>query len=101
MERAAGSRHGYRCSAKPSGVYVALDRDATDRAIALARNFGTRERVLIPPEDLGPKGDLNDWSRVEAKCDPASFRSILEQALASSTTPWALLIQRLAPDLAP
>ena len=27
-------------------VYVALDRDATDRAIALARMFGTRERVL-------------------------------------------------------
>jgi hypothetical protein len=30
-------------------VYVALDRDATDRAIALARTFGTRGRVLIPP----------------------------------------------------
>jgi hypothetical protein len=45
-------------------VYVALDRDATDRAIALARTFGTRGRVLIPPEDLGPKGDLNDWLRV-------------------------------------
>jgi hypothetical protein len=41
-------------------VYVALDRDATDRAIALARTFGTRGRVLVPPEDLGPKGDLND-----------------------------------------
>jgi len=45
-------------------VYVALDRDATDRAIALARAFGTRGRVLIPTEDLGPKGDLNDWLRV-------------------------------------
>ena len=42
-------------------VYVALDRDATDRAIALARTFGTRRRVFIPPEELGPKGDLNDW----------------------------------------
>jgi hypothetical protein len=41
-------------------VYVALDRDATDRSIALARTFGTRGRVLIPPEELGPKGDLND-----------------------------------------
>jgi hypothetical protein len=36
------------------------DRDATDRAVALARTFGTRGRVLIPPEDLGPKGDLNE-----------------------------------------
>jgi DNA primase len=48
-------------------VYLALDRDATDRAIALARTFGTRGRVLVPPEDLGPKGDVNDWLRVGAK----------------------------------
>jgi hypothetical protein len=70
-------------------VYVALDRDATDGAIALARTFGTRGRVLIPPEDLGPKGDLNDWLRVGAKGDPAAFRSVLEPALATSLTPWA------------
>jgi hypothetical protein len=82
-------------------VYVALDRDATERAIALARNFGTRGRVLIPPEELGPKGDLNDWLRVVAKGDPAAFRSMLEQALATSPTPWALQIQRLPQDLAP
>jgi DNA primase len=37
-------------------VYVALDRDATDRAIVLARMFGARGRVVIPPDDLGPKG---------------------------------------------
>jgi DNA primase len=82
-------------------VYVALDRDATDRAIALARTFGTRGRVLIPPEDLGSKGDLNDWLRVGAKGDPATFRSMLERALATSPTPWALQIQRLPSDLAP
>jgi hypothetical protein len=82
-------------------VYVALDHDATDRAIALARTLGTRGRVLIPPEDLGPKGDLNDWLRVGARSDPAAFRSILERALAASPTPWALQIQRLPPDLAP
>ena len=80
---------------------VALDRDATDRAIALARTFGTRGRVLIPPEDLGPKGDLNDWLRVRAKSDPAVFRSILERALATSPTPRDLQIQRLPPDLVP
>jgi hypothetical protein len=82
-------------------VYVALDRDATDRAIALARTFGTRGRVLIPPEELDPKGDLNDWLRVGAKGDPAAFRSILERGLATSATPWALQIQRLPTDLAP
>jgi hypothetical protein len=59
-------------------VYVALNRDATDRAISIARTFGTRGRVIIPPEDLGPKGDLNDWLRLGAKGDPVLFRSILE-----------------------
>jgi hypothetical protein len=82
-------------------VYVALDRDATDRAIALARTFGTRGRVIIPPEDLGPKGDLNDWLRIEAKADPGAFRSMLERTLVTSLTPWALQIQRLPSDLAP
>ena len=80
---------------------MALDRDATDRAIGLARTFGARGRVLIPPEDLGPKGDLNDWLRVGAQGDSAAFQSILERALATSATPWALQIQRLPPDLAP
>jgi hypothetical protein len=82
-------------------VYVALDRDATERGIALARTFGTRGRVLIPPEDLGPKGDLTDWLRVGAKGDPAVFRSVLEGAITMSATPWALEIEQLPPDLAP
>src|SRR6516162_11662713 len=86
---------------RASRLYVALDRDATDRAIALARSFGTRGRVLIPPEELGPKGDLNDWLRVEANGDPAVFRSALKRALGASPTPWALEIQRLSTDLAP
>jgi hypothetical protein len=82
-------------------VYVALDRDVTDRAISIARTFGTRGRVIIPPEDLGPKGDLNDWLRMGAQGDPAAVRSLLEQAIAASPTPWALQIQRLPSDLAP
>jgi hypothetical protein len=82
-------------------VYVALDRDATDRSIALARTFGTRGRVLVPLEELGPKGDLNDWLRVGAKGDPDAFRSVLDRALAMSPTPWALYIQRLPRNLAP
>jgi hypothetical protein len=57
--------------------------------------------VLVPPEELGPKGDLNDWLRIGAKGDPAGFRSILERALATSPTPWALQIQRLPSDPAP
>jgi hypothetical protein len=80
-------------------VYVVLDRDATDRAVALARSVGTRGRVLVPPEDLGPKGDLNDWLRVGAKGDPGAFRSMLERALLDAS--WALEIQRLPTDLAP
>jgi len=86
---------------KARRVYVALDRDATEHGIGLARTFGTRGRVLIPPEDLGPKGDLNDWLRVGAKGDAAVFRSILERALVTSPTPWGLQIQLLPPDLAP
>ena len=98
---AAGSQRGCRCSGEPAACNVAFDRDATERGIALARTFGTRGRVLISPEDLGPKGDLNDWLRVGAKGDPTVFRSILERALQTSATPWALQIQRLPPDLAP
>ena len=78
-----------------------LDRDTTDRAIVLARTFGSRGRLLVPPEDLGPKSDLNDWLRVGPKGDLAAFRVMLERALATSPTPWALLIQRLPTDLAP
>ena len=36
-----------------------------------------------------------------AKGDSALFRSLLERALATSATPWALQIQRLPTDLAP
>jgi hypothetical protein len=99
--RAAGRPAWLPLFRKARRVYVALDRDATDRAIALARTFGTRGRVLIPPEELGPRGDLNDWLRVGAKGDPAVFRTVLERVLAMSPTPWALQIQRLPSDLAP
>src|SRR6516162_7796344 len=53
-----------------------FDRDATGRAIAVARSFGTRGRVVTPSDDLGPKGDLNDWLRVGAKGDASAFRSL-------------------------
>ena len=38
---------------------------------------------------------------MDAKGDPAAFRSVLEQALAAGPTPWALQIQRLPTDIAP
>jgi len=82
-------------------LVAAPDPSLNDMPGDQARTFGTRGRVLIPPEDLGPKGDLNDWLRVGAKGDPAAFRSIMERALATSPTPCALQIQRLPPDLAP
>jgi hypothetical protein len=81
-------------------LVAAPDPSLNDMPGDQARTFGTRGRVLIPPEDLGPKGDLNDWLRVGAKGDPAAFRSIMERALATSPTPWVLQIQRLPPDLA-
>jgi hypothetical protein len=62
-------------------VRVALDRDATNRAIALARTFGTRGRLLSPPKELGPKGDLNDRLRVGGEGVPAVFRSISVSAV--------------------
>jgi DNA primase catalytic core len=79
-------------------VYVALDRDATDRAITIAKDFGIRGRVLVPPPELGPKGDLNDWLVHLAGGDPSRFAALLTQALATSPTPWALAID-LLPDV--
>lgn len=76
-------------------VYVALDRDATERAIAVAKNFGVRGRVLVPPQDLGPKGDLNDWLVGPAGGDPNRFQELLAGAMAQSPSPWALSIENL------
>jgi DNA primase len=76
-------------------VYVALDRDAVGRSIKIAREFGRRGRVIVPPEELGPKGDLNDWLRTIAKSDPEVFKKLLAAAMEENVTPWALLIKRL------
>ncbi len=54
-----------------------------------------RGRVIVPPEDLGPKGDLNDWLCAVAKRDPAAFKRLLGAAMEETLTPWALGIQRL------
>jgi len=76
-------------------VYIALDRDAVARSTTLAREFGVRGRVIVPPEDLGPKGDLNDWLCRTAKGNPEAFKRLIVESMEESTTPWALEIERL------
>ncbi len=93
---AQGWREVYRVKFRRcERVYVALDRDATDKSTALAREFGVRGRVIVPPEDLGAKGDLNDWLCSTAKGDPEVFRKLIGAAMEESLTPWALQIERL------
>jgi hypothetical protein len=93
---AQGWREVYRAKFRRcERVYVALDRDATDKSTALAREFGVRGRVIVPPEDLGAKGDLNDWLCSTGKGDPEAFRRLIGGAMEESVTPWALKIERL------
>jgi len=49
----------------------------------------------VPPEELGAKGDLNDWYCGIAKGNPEVFRGLLTAAMKDSLTPWALEIERL------
>ena len=86
---------------KAGRVYVALDRDATDRAIALARTFGTRGRVLIPRGGTWARGRSQRLAAGEGEGQSRAFRSVLDRALATSPTLWALQIQRLRSDLVP
>ena len=86
---------------KAGRVYVALDRDATDRAIALARTFGTRGRVLIPRGGTWAQGRSQRLAAGEGEGQSRAFRSELDRALATSPTLWALQIQRLRSDLVP
>gem|GEM_PF-1579806 len=96
-----GWRDGYRALFRSaSRVYVAMDRDAQDAAIAIASAFGTRGRVLVPPEALGEHGDLNDWLVTLAGRDPARFAAMLRDAMAAAPTPWELWISRL-PEVRP
>ncbi len=93
---AQGWREVYRAKFRRcERVYIAFDRDAVDKGIALAREFGVRGRVVVPPEELGAKGDLNDWLRQTAKGDPEAFKRLLGAAMTETLTPWALVIERL------
>lgn len=74
-------------------VYVCFDRDALDRAAAVACLFGTRGRVVQLPEALGDHGDLND---LLVHCgSPAAFRAAVEALLPQAPTGYAVRIDRL------
>jgi hypothetical protein len=74
---------------------VAFHRDATDKAITIARDFGVRGRVLVPPQDLGPKGELNDWLVGPDGRDPKRLKETLAGAMAQSPSPWVPSIECL------
>jgi hypothetical protein len=69
--------------------------ESADQAIAVAKDFGVRGRLLVPPQDLGPKGDLNDWLVGPAGRDPKRFQELLAGVMAQGPSPWALSIERL------
>jgi DNA primase len=77
-------------------VYVALDLDAHDRSINLAMTFGVRGRVLVLPDRLGRKGDLND---LLVQLGPEQFRSELHRLMATAETGYAMAINRLPDDI--
>lgn len=76
-------------------VSVIMDRDATEQAIDIAMAFGTRGRVIVPPDELGPTGDLNDWLVGPAGRDSDRLRTMLSESMRASPTPWALVIDRM------
>jgi len=83
-------------------VYTALDREAIEKSIELARHFGMRGRVLVPPKqppdpggDALGRGDLNEWLCGTCGGNPERFKGALQEALRAAPTPWALQIDRL------
>lgn len=77
-------------------VHVAFDLDVHRRSVEVAMQFGLRGRVLVLPEALGRKGDLNDllvWR------GPDQFRADLAQLLQSAETGYAMAINLLPADL--
>ncbi|MDI6773142.1 MAG: CHC2 zinc finger domain-containing protein [bacterium] len=73
-------------------IYVAYDRDATLRGAEVACSFGVRGRVLLLPDDLGPKGDLNDLL-VSRGSD--GFRAEIERLLKAAPTGYQVRINVL------
>ena len=100
-----GLEHERRAAVpEPIGGCARVDaRGDQERCMEVAEvvDAGRRQSEPGKSRPMIPDGDLNDWLRVGAKGDPAAFRSVLEQGLATSATPWALQIQRLPSELAP
>jgi DNA primase len=79
-------------------VYVAFDLDVHDRSIDVAMQFGLRGRVLVLPERLGRKGDLND---LLVALGPEGFAHELELLLRTAATGYGMAINTLPADLDP
>lgn len=79
-------------------VYVAFDRDVHRRCIEVAMQFGLRGRVLVLPEVLGRKGDLNDML---VQYGAQQFRADLAQLLQIAATGYAMAINSLPANLQP
>jgi DNA primase len=79
-------------------VYVAFDLDVYDRSIDVAMQFGLRGRVLVLPDRLGRKGDLND---LLVALGPEGFAHELELLLRTAATGYAMAINTLTADLDP
>src|SRR3989441_2862476 len=77
-------------------VYIAFDLDVHRRSIEVAMQFGLRSRVLVLPEALGRKGDLND---LLVQRGAQQFRADLTQLLQTADTGYAMAINSLPADL--
>lgn len=77
-------------------VYIAFDLDVHDRSIQVAMAFGLRGRVLVLPDSLGQKGDLNDFL---VQLGPEQFRTELRRLMLTADTGYAMAINRLPDDL--
>lgn len=79
-------------------VYIAFDLDVHRRSVEVALQFGLRGRVLVLPEALGRKGDLND---LLVQQGPQQFRADLTQLLQTAETGYAMAINGLPADIQP
>ncbi len=79
-------------------VYVAFDLDVYERSIDVAMQFGLRGRVLVLPNHLGRKGDLND---LLVALGSEGFARELKLLLRTVATGYAMAINVLPADLDP
>jgi DNA primase len=78
-------------------VVVAYDRDAVLRAVAVAKLFGPRGRVLVLPRELGLHGDLNDLL-VRCGGNVDAFRTRLADLVHRAALPLEVQIALIDPQ---